>query len=288
MDPAKVSTGHTFHMAATFCNGGLYWDDDLTKIMWNEQPGLQAAEWELNFVKAQAGKYENLAIADDRKNVIRPESWKPQKYICAINGSWFVFQLKSVAPEIDYGITTFPTNADNPDSKLATPINGGWAFAIASAGKDKEAVWEWIKFTTASDAACDFVAAQNRPSPNKKCNEDPRLSEGHPNWQAITDDLSHKQADASDHQPAGVHPALVRHGGRHPLQRSRRPRRRSTRPPRRARSSSKKRRRRPPRPSARCRPSEPSKRSRWCASGPGAGPWPGARPSGGTSSSPPG
>jgi len=156
MDPAKVSTGHTFHMAATFCNGGLYWDDDLTKIMWNEQPGLQAAEWELNFVKAQAGKYENLAIADDRKNVIRPESWKPQKYICAINGSWSS-SSSSRSPRDRLWHHHLPDQRRQPDSKLATPINGGWAFAIASAGKDKEAVWS-VQFTTASDAACDFVA----------------------------------------------------------------------------------------------------------------------------------
>lgn len=192
MDPAKVASGFTFHMVATYMNGGQYWDDKLTKILWNSPAAVEAAQWELDFVKAQAGKYANLAIAGaDRKNTIEATAWKSQKYVLDINGSWFMFQLKSQAPEVEYGVTTFPTNAKNAKSKLGVPITGGWAFCIASAGNNKDAAWEWIKYTTASKAACNFVVDQQRPSPLVACNNDPRLAKGNAGWPAIQKDLQH-------------------------------------------------------------------------------------------------
>ena len=190
MDPAKISTGMTGHQVFTYANGGRYWDDDLTTILWNEPAGVEAAEWMLEFVQAQAGSYENLAIAADRKNVIQPEDWAPEQYVAMINGSWTFFQLAEKAPHIDYAAYTFPRNADNPDSLGYTPTTGGWMFGIAAAGEDHDAAWEWIKFTTASDNACSFVQAQNRPSPVQSCNENPELGAGNPFWDVVTEDLA--------------------------------------------------------------------------------------------------
>ena len=190
MDPAKISTGITAHQVWTYANGGKYWNDDLTKIEWDQQPSIEAADWLLNFVKAQGGKYENVATAADRKNVLQPEDWAPEKYVCCVNGSWFFFQLKQKVPNLNYATYSFPRNATNPNSKGATPTTGGWMFSIARTGKDQEAAWEWIKFTTASQSACTFVEKQNRPSPAQSCNENPALAQANPFWPVVTKTLS--------------------------------------------------------------------------------------------------
>jgi ABC-type glycerol-3-phosphate transport system substrate-binding protein len=205
LDPAKISTGMTAHIVFTYANGGRYWDDDLKKILWNEPPAVEAAEWMLEFVKRQAGKYENLAIASDRKNVIQPEDWAPEKYITMINGSWSFFLLKQKAPHIAYAAYTFPRNAHNSQSQGHTPTTGGWMFSIAKQGKDQEAAWEWIKFTTTSKHACSFVKAQSRPSPLQDCNEDPELAGGNPFWSVVTRDLATNIAVST----TSVHPQFI-------------------------------------------------------------------------------
>jgi sn-glycerol 3-phosphate transport system substrate-binding protein len=188
MDPAKISTGMTIHQVLTYANGGKYWDDGLKKITWNDQTGQEAADWLLQFVKAQGGKYENVATGGDPKNVLQPEDWAPEKYLTCINGSWFFFQLQKF-PNIKYAAYDFPKNAKNPNSKGQTPTTGGWMFSIGQKAKDQEAAWEWVKFTTTSQNACTFVEKQNRPSPVIPCNENPELEKNNPFWSVVTQNL---------------------------------------------------------------------------------------------------
>lgn len=190
MDPAKVSLGMTGHMVLTYANGGQYWDDELTEVLWNGPAAVEAAEWMLEFVKAQADDYQSLAIASDRQNVITTEDWGAERYVGMINLSSQFFQLAERAPHVEYVVYTFPRNADNPESDGATPITGGWMFSIAAAGGDQAAAWEWIKFTTLSQATCDFVIAQERPSPLIECNEDPELANSNEFWPVVLEDLA--------------------------------------------------------------------------------------------------
>ena len=190
MDPAKASTGQSTLAVAIYANGGAYWTDDLKTVTYNSPEAVEAAEWYLKFVKAQAGKYENLAVAGNRKDVIQAPAWGAEKYVAAVNGSWFAYQLNQQAANVKYGIAPFPRNANNAKANGYTFIEGGWAFSIPKIAKDQEAAWEFIKFVTASKSACEFVVAQVRPSPAKSCNEDPRLKAITPYWNIIQDSLS--------------------------------------------------------------------------------------------------
>ena len=204
MDPVKSAAGLPIHFVLTHANGGRYWNDDLTKVLWNEPPAVEAAEWLLRFVKMQAGRYENLALGSNRKELAYPEEWAPEKYVATFNGSWFPFMLKSKAPQIHYAVYPFPRNTARPESKGATASTGAWMFSIARGAKDQEAAWEWIKFTTTSRHACGFLKAQNRPSPVAQCNEDPDLK-GNPFWPVVTRDLATNVAVPS----APIHPRMV-------------------------------------------------------------------------------
>ena len=188
LDPMKGTIGHLQH---TYANGGKYWNDELTKITWNAPEGVEAMEFLLKFVKAQVPKYEDLAIASEagRKDVIQITDWAPEKFVTMINGSWGFFNMKQQAAHIDYAVFPFPRNAASANSKGYTANSGGWMFSIPKAAKDKDAAWEFIKFTTTSERACWFVKQQNRPSPVLACNEDPELSCGNPYWKVVTQDL---------------------------------------------------------------------------------------------------
>jgi len=205
MDPVKSAAGLPTHFVLTYANGGRYWNDDLTRVLWNEPPAVEAAEWLLKFVKMQAGKYENLALGSNRKELVYPEEWAAEKHIAAFNGSWFPFMLKSKAPQIRYSVYPFPRNAARPESKGHTASTGAWMFSSAKGAKDQDAAWEWIKFTTVSRHACSFVKAQNRPSPVAQCNEDPELTAKNPFWPVVTKDLATNVAVPT----TPVHPRML-------------------------------------------------------------------------------
>ncbi len=205
MDPVKSSAGIPSHFVLTYANGGRYWTDDLTRITWNEPAGVEAAEWLLKFVKAQGGKYENLALGSNRKELAYPEEWAAEKHVATFNGSWFPFMMKSKAPQIRYAVYPFPRNAARAESKGHTASTGAWMFAIPKTAKDQDAAWEWIKFIAASQHACSFVKAQNRPSPMAQCNEDPELTKTNAFWPVVTRDLSTNVAVPT----APVHPRMV-------------------------------------------------------------------------------
>ncbi len=189
MDPSKASTNETIFGLLLYANGGRFWDDEYKQILWNSPEGYAAAEWLLEFIKAQAPSYDQVIAGADPWNVLVPKEWAVGTHILMLNGSWEPFMLANEAPQINYGIVPFPSNADNPDSKGATPIEGGWAFAIAETSPNQDAAWEWVKFTTASKYACEFVIAQNRPSPKIDCNDDERFSAGTEYWNVIQESL---------------------------------------------------------------------------------------------------
>lgn len=202
LDTMKGTTGHMPH---TYANGGRYWNDELTKITWNEPAGVEAAEHLVRLMKAQADKYENLSIASPRNDVIQIKDWAAEKHVLTINGSWMFYNIKTAAPQLDYATFPFPKNTTNPNSKGATPNAGGWMFAIPRTAKDQDAAWEWVKFTTTSKNACTFVEAQNRPSPVIGCNERPQLQASNPFWPVVTDNLvNNVQVPTSP-----VHPQLM-------------------------------------------------------------------------------
>lgn len=190
LDPARLGTGQVALTCFIYSNGGRVWTDDRKTATVNSPEAIEAAEFMLRFSKAQAGKYESLMAAGDPRNNVQVDIWGAEKYIANLQGSWFIFQLASTAPNVKYGISTFPRNANNPNSKGYAFLEGGWAFGIPRIAKNQEAAWEWVKFTTASKYACEFVVAQNRPSPVVSCNADPRLSGASPYWNVVQRSLN--------------------------------------------------------------------------------------------------
>jgi ABC-type glycerol-3-phosphate transport system substrate-binding protein len=190
LDPGRMASGMTAHQVWTYANAGQYWDADLQQITWAEPSGVQAAEWLLRFVMAQAGSYDRVASSPSVRTPFSPDEWGAGKYLCCINGAGWFFQLHQQAQHLRYAVYEFPRNADNPASTGATPSTGGWMLSIPRAARDQDAAWELVKLATASVSACAFAARQRRPSPLAGCDTANRLASSQPLWPAITASLT--------------------------------------------------------------------------------------------------
>jgi ABC-type glycerol-3-phosphate transport system substrate-binding protein len=186
MDPGRMAVGMTAHQVWTYANGGRYWDADLRKVTWNEPAGLQAAEWLVQFVAAQAGDYAHLASSGDPRTSLSATEWAAERYLCCVNGAGWFFDLQQEGQRIRYAAYELPRNGENSASSGESPTTGGWSLAIPKASRDHEAAWEWLKLATVSESACAFSARQRRPSPLVGCDERAGLQSVQPFWPAIS------------------------------------------------------------------------------------------------------
>ena len=197
LDPGKTAASKiTFFQTLLYANGGKLWNDAFTEITWNSPEGLEAAEWLLNFIKIQAEDYNTLQVPGEHREIELIRAWATGPYITAIDGSWSFYMLNEIAPDLEFVVAPFPRNAQNPQSTGNIPVEGGWSFSIANniSPQNQAAAWEWIKFTTMSQFACEFTIAQLRPSPMRRCNEDERLSAQNPHWEAVEKALTQAEA----------------------------------------------------------------------------------------------
>lgn len=197
LDPGKMSASKvTFFQCLLYSNGGKLWNDEFTKITWNSPEGIEAAKWLLDFVKMQADDYNALRVPGQHREIELIRFWATGPYIAAIDGSWSFYMLEDMASDLEYVVAPFPRNVHNDKSMGNIPVEGGWSFSIAKniSSQNQAAAWEWIKFTTLSKYACEFTVAQSRPSPLQRCNEDRRLSEQNPHWEAVKKALTQAEA----------------------------------------------------------------------------------------------
>lgn len=197
MDPGRMAVGMTGHQVWTYANGGRYWDGELKKIGWSEPPGVQAAAWLVQFVKAQAGDYLHLMSGGDPRTPLSAVEWAAERYLCCVNGAGWPFRLQQEGQQIRYAIYEVPRNALNPSSHGETPTTGGWTLVIPRTARDHEAAWEWLKLATVSESACAFSERQRRPSPLTGCDEHAQLQATQPSWPTVSDSLARSVPVAS-------------------------------------------------------------------------------------------
>jgi multiple sugar transport system substrate-binding protein len=189
VDHIRFATSQTGFEVFLYANGGRMWDNELTTVEFDGPEGIEAAQFVLDLIQAQVPRYDDLAAAGDRRDVLTAANWGAERYVLTFNGSWLIFQLRQEAPNLEYGISTFPRNAANPASEGRNFVEGGWSFAIPASARDQDAAWEFAKFISLTEYTCDFIVAQQRPSPLRKCNERPELQASTPFWDTIVASL---------------------------------------------------------------------------------------------------
>ncbi len=202
LDPIRIAIGMTGHQVWTYANGGRYWDDGLRSILWDDEPGVEAATWLRQFVAAQTGTFVGTAPGGSTA-MVEPEEWGAEQYVCCIGDAGWPFRARHGASHVRLAVYDFPRNAANPASTGATPSTGGWMLSIPRAARDQAAAWEWVKMMTVGRSACTFAERQERPAPLVDCPGATHRS-GDPTWTAVTSALSKSVAVPT----SPIHPRL--------------------------------------------------------------------------------
>lgn len=193
---ADVGTNGTAFIAWLYTNNGAFLSDDLRKITFHSEEGVQTLEWMLKFTNEINGGVENV---NDFWQAATGEAGQFPFYQNRL-AFWFTnvsafFHIKNFAPNLQWGLTLRPYNGANPKagSHGVAALAFGWGYVIPK-GLDsdtEEAAYllvEWI--TTTEQGACRFMFEQMRPSPLKKCNENPKYKEINPYWDVVKESLA--------------------------------------------------------------------------------------------------
>lgn len=170
-------------------NAGQMISDELDKMTFNSQEGLDAVEFmlELSDINTDRRPQDLLTTVVNEYNTLQRQAFAGGKLAFYIWGS-FMFQIfDSLGMPYDaYEVAPIPKNGKNPDAKHSTGSEGGWGFGMPKLLKDTDAAWEWIKYSCYGPASGVFTKAQVRPNPIREYNEDPDLLEN-PHWKTMLD-----------------------------------------------------------------------------------------------------
>ncbi len=143
-----------------FIFGGQWYDAQQGKITANDPKIVEALEWVVDYVKG---------IGADKLSAwqsSQPDSYSPGNPFATargaflLDGYWMGFTLDDLAPDLEYGVTYWPTPNGTPEERRNYFING-WMVAIPRGAKHADQVWQFAKWYFTDNAwrmCCDTVS----------------------------------------------------------------------------------------------------------------------------------
>ena len=91
-----------------------------------------------------------------------------------VDGEWQLGPnfMRAIAPELNFGVTSFPPPADHPE-RAGTIVNAGTAVTIPSGAKDKEASAKLLAWMMSPDIVAEEMCANANLPTSKKAAENP-------------------------------------------------------------------------------------------------------------------
>ena len=166
-------------------NGGKMASDDGKKLLFDTPATIAALEWMQAVVK-QLGGRDALEDYVSRNKAANDSFTGGLRSMFLTNHS-FPARLKSVAPDVRYGIGLLPRG----NEKGATGIvRGGWSNGVPVGVKAENEAWLLTQYLSATkEGGGWFMQEQVRPSPIKAVNESPSYNDL-PHWDMIKKALS--------------------------------------------------------------------------------------------------
>jgi ABC-type glycerol-3-phosphate transport system substrate-binding protein len=152
-------------------NAGKLISDDLKKVAFADQAGVEALEW-MQQVINQQGTYDEVRAGAG------PAQFYPGNLATIIQQDNFGSQIRTneLSKTMQWGAAPLPVNDRNRNAKVQTPAIGGHGYGIPVGAKNLEAAWQVIKYITYGDGACGFLTKdQGRFSPLKRCADIPEV-----------------------------------------------------------------------------------------------------------------
>lgn len=184
-------------------NGGQYLSDDGRQVLFNSERGVETLQWLVDYTNNYFGGLENMLdfFQDTDDNSADFPFYQDTMALWFGNTSQFNI-IKTWDPDMyndtdRWGVGLRPYNSAHPEA-VSAGVSGlafTWGYVIPAALPDdvKEAAFKWIAFlATDPEGGCEFVLAQQRPSPVRSCNENPVYSDINPYWDKVLDAFSHE------------------------------------------------------------------------------------------------
>lgn len=163
-DPVPTSSGENT-LSFLWAAGGKWYNDDYSQTLLTDEPVLNHLQM-FKEMRCTEGSTPSAAQSEGQGNPFRQGLTA-----MAVDHQAMDFFLREEEAQFEWGITYLPAG---PGGQFATSGSSGWA--IPSAGKNKDAAWELIKYLT-SEPVQQRIAAGHRWSPSNPAAADALLPE---------------------------------------------------------------------------------------------------------------
>jgi multiple sugar transport system substrate-binding protein len=134
-----------WHYTFGFSWGGQFFNQAACEVSPNDQPIVDAFQWVQDYcVALDANKVSAFANPQNQPGANPADNHfytKTQAF--AITGDWVINQLKTYAPDMDYGITWMPVPKAGDNSVTWA---GGWSTVIPQGAKHPEDAWKFMQW----------------------------------------------------------------------------------------------------------------------------------------------
>lgn len=153
------SAGHLVNWA--FIHGGKFYDEGSGKITANDPANVAALEYMKEFVKLY--DVNKLAAFNSQPGMFEAGNpFSTKRLGSVMDGFWFYEAIDQHAPDLNYGVTWWPTLKDSDEDRKRYAISG-WMYSLPKGAKDTDAAWKFVRYAFIDEAAKMGVDTLNGP-----------------------------------------------------------------------------------------------------------------------------
>lgn len=162
-----------WHYTYGFSWGGEFFDEAACEVTPDNEQVVAAFQWVYDYC-AKLGPQQVSAFGSPSMQPGAPPQQHPfitGNLAMQITGDWMINQLRTYAPDMDYGITYIPVPTEGAESATWA---GGWSMAMPQGAKEPEAAFQFMQWMA------------GEPGQRIYTTESKHL----PTWQALLEDTS--------------------------------------------------------------------------------------------------
>lgn len=145
----------------TFIHGGHYYDEASSKITASDPKNVEVLEWLHQYM--QALDVNKLAAFNQRPGTFEAgNAFSTKQAAFFFDGFWTFEALDKFSPDIDYGVTFWPT-VNGKDEEHANYAISGWMYSIPTGSPHRDQAWDFIKYAFIDQSALMGYKTLNGP-----------------------------------------------------------------------------------------------------------------------------
>ncbi|MEZ4862911.1 MAG: extracellular solute-binding protein [Caldilineaceae bacterium] len=145
----------------TFIHGGRFYDEASGKITANEATNVEVMEWMLEYMKVL--DINKLSAFNQRPGTYEAgNAFSTKQAAFFFDGFWTFEALDNFSPDIDYGVTFWPT-VNGTEAERANYSISGWMYSIPTESPHRDQAWDFISYAFIDQAALMGYKTLNGP-----------------------------------------------------------------------------------------------------------------------------